>query len=122
MSVSGPVEISCPACGRDTLLLRAPLYEGFKKTGESLSCASCGHVFPSSEDVPYKHAAKISIFTDADRSASVKVFDETAAPFCRHCVNYVVNPFTQWCGLHRKEVAATDHCDQFTLRPDEKEC
>ena len=37
------LEIVCSKCGADTLLKREPVYEGFKKVGEKLTCASCGH-------------------------------------------------------------------------------
>ena len=34
---------------------------------------------------------------------------------------YVVNPFTQRCGLHNRVVQATDYCDDFETRPPRKE-
>jgi hypothetical protein len=107
-------EIVCPACGAEALLLRQPRYEGFTKVGESLRCAACGHFFAGEDEVPYKHRPEAEIFTDADRSAEVKVFSEGEADrLCRHCVHYVVNPFMQWCGLHKREVEATDTCGKF---------
>lgn len=109
-----PVEIECPGCGRDTLLLREPRYDGFTRVGEWLSCASCGHEFASEEDVPYRHRRKARVFTEEDRSRDPRIFGEDEADrLCRHCGNYVVNPFMQWCALHRKEVEATDTCPQF---------
>jgi hypothetical protein len=55
-----------------------------------------------------------AVFTDADRSADVDVFEENeAGHLCRYCVHYVVNPFMQWCALHKREVEATDTCDRF---------
>lgn len=115
------VEISCPACGRETLLLRRPHYEGFTRTGEDLSCAGCGHPFASEAEVPFKHRAQVNVFTESDRSREVKVFAEKEADrLCRHCANYLVNPFTQWCSRHRREVEATDTCEHFERRPDPK--
>jgi hypothetical protein len=110
------VEIICPHCGADAFLKREPVYEGFKKTGESLSCSACGGAFASEEEVPFKTAAAgPGIFTEADRSAAVKVFDEKERlRFCRYCVNYVVNPFMQFCSHHKKEVQATDSCPRFS--------
>jgi hypothetical protein len=113
MAAQRSLEIICPACGRDSLLLRSPLYEGFTKVGETLSCAGCGHVFAGEDDVPFKFRERVEVFTDADRSDDPAVFDNDEVRFCRHCRHYVVNPFTQWCGVHNKEVAATDSCDRF---------
>lgn len=114
-------QIVCAACGAETLLLRRPVFEGLTKTGESLSCASCGHEYPTEADVPFKDDARPEVFFDADRSAEVKVFAEKETErLCRHCANYVVNPFVQWCALHKKEVEATDTCDRFEPRPPPK--
>jgi hypothetical protein len=109
------VEIICPHCGKETFLKREPVYEGFKKTGEKLSCSACGGVFSSEEEVPFKIlAAAPQIFTEADRSKPVKVFGEGEnRNICRYCANYVVNPFMQFCACHKKEVQATDSCSQF---------
>jgi hypothetical protein len=35
---------------------------------------------------------------------------------CRNCRSYVVNPFTQKCMLHEREVTATDTCPDFERR------
>ena len=113
-------EIDCPACGKETLLVREPRYEGFAKVGESLRCASCGHVFASEDEVPFKHRAKVEVFTEDERPRAVKVFGENEnARLCRYCTNYVVNPFMQWCGHHKKEVQATDTCHAFKPKPAE---
>lgn len=118
---SKTLEIHCPGCGRVTLLLRQPTYEGFTKVGDQLSCASCGHAFATEEEVPYKFATPVRVFTEADKSKVAKVFDEGEnARLCRYCVNYVINPFMQWCGHHRKEVEATDTCPAFQLKPPPK--
>ena len=54
------------------------------------------------------------IFTEADRSAKVEVFAESENKrLCRYCVNYIVNPFTQFCAIQKKEVQATDTCERF---------
>ena len=121
MSEGVKARIACGACGADTLLLRAPVFEGLRKTGERLSCASCGHVFASEEDVPFLSEPGVRVFDEADRSAAVKVFDgREAERLCRHCAHYVVNPFVQWCAAHRKEVEATDSCPRFAARPPPK--
>lgn len=116
-----PLEINCPGCGRVTLLLRQPRYEGFTRVGDSLSCASCGHAFASEEEVPFKQDRRVQVFTEADRSKVAKVFDEGEnARLCRYCAHYVINPFMQWCGHHRKEVEATDTCAAFQPKPPPK--
>ena len=117
------VEIICRNCGSDTLLNREAVYEGFTKSGEKLICSSCGFEYASESDVPYKaKTAGPVIFTDADRSAKVEVFDEAENKrLCHYCANYIVNPFTQFCAVHKKEVQATDTCNRFkeATEPDE---
>ncbi len=116
-----PIEIECPACGQETFLLRTPLYEGLSLAGEELSCAGCGHVFRQDEDIPYKARHQQQVFDKEDRDAEVHVFEESEQKrLCRYCGHYVVNPFTQWCHRHRREVEATDACDQFEKRAEEK--
>ncbi|MEN7973074.1 MAG: hypothetical protein ABFR47_04485 [Verrucomicrobiota bacterium] len=109
------VEIICSNCGTDTLLKREAVYDGFTKTGEKLVCSSCGFEYASEAEVPFKEKkAEPKIFTDADRSAEVEVFGESEnKQLCRYCANYIVNPFTQFCAIHKKEVQATDTCAQF---------
>lgn len=115
------IEIVCTACGKESLLVRKPKYEGFARVGESLTCAACGHEFASEAEVPFKTAQVVTVFTDADRSRDVRVFAEgEAMGLCRNCANYVVNPFLQWCGHHKKEVEATDSCPQFAKKPEPK--
>ncbi len=115
------VEIICSKCGAEAFLKREPVYDGFKKTGEVLSCSACGFIFSAEAEVPFKTAvATPQIFTEADRSQKVKVFDEGEnRTFCRYCANYVVNPFMQFCSHHKKEVQATDSCPQFAPAPDQ---
>ena len=116
------IEIICSACGEDTLLKREPIYEGFAKTGEELTCSACGHVFESEEAVPFKELeAAPEIFSDADRSESVDLFEEDEnKSLCRYCANYVINPFMQFCSAHKKEVQATDSCNQFEEKMERK--
>lgn len=114
------LEISCPGCGEITLLRREPVYDGFTKTGEALSCSGCGETFASEAEVPFKEDSGPAVFTASDRPASVEVFQASEKQHvCRYCVNYTVNPFTQWCSLHKKEVEATDTCDRFQKQAEE---
>lgn len=116
------VEIICRKCGADTLLQRDAVYDGFSKIGDKLSCSSCGFEYATEEEIPFKEKqADPVIFTDADRSASVDIFDEGESnQLCHHCRNYIINPFTQFCSVHKKEVQATDTCPQFE-QAEEKE-
>ncbi len=115
---SKPGAIQCRACGRESFLLRAPTYEGFTKTGEKLSCAACGHVYAREEDVPYQGVRQVRVFDASEAPQPVKLFqDAEKGRFCRYCRNYVVNPFTQRCGLTRREVQATDCCGDFDPKP-----
>lgn len=117
MTEDKKVEIICSACGKESFVMRKPIYEGFKKIGETLSCAACGHVYASEAEVPFKTETRPRIFTEADRSRQVHVFEKNeASRLCRYCAHYVVNPFMQWCGHHRREVEATDTCDDFIPR------
>ncbi len=118
MTAGKPVDIICAACGREALLVREPRYEGFTRVGETLKCAACGHIYPDEASVPFRGQREVKVFTEADRPRAVKVFKKgEAGRICRHCANYVVNPFLQRCSLHRREVEATDSCDRFTERP-----
>ena len=109
------VDIICTQCGAEAFLSREAVYEGLAKTGEQLSCSACGVLFASEEEVPFKEKESAPvIFTDADRSEKVVVFDEGENKrLCRYCANYVVNPFMQFCSHQKKEVQATDSCEHF---------
>ena len=109
------VEIICSGCGAEAFLSREPIYEEFTKVGEELICSACGHQYASEREVPFKKKATDPvIFTDADRSKKVEVFDAGEADnLCRHCAFYVINPFVQFCSHHKKEVQATDSCAAF---------
>ena len=105
----------CPACDTESFFIKEANYEGFIKIGEIEKCASCGHIIEVDESVKdMKPNPLASIFGDDERPGKVEVFDESDKPqFCRSCVHYIVNPFKQHCGLHNKEVQATDSCPDF---------
>lgn len=116
MSLSA-VQIICTACGCESLLKREPKYDGFKKVGETLTCAECGHEYASEDEVPFKQRGKPKVFDDGDAPKTIKVFNENEAEtLCRHCKHYVVNPFIQRCSKHNKQVEATDTCRDFSKK------
>jgi hypothetical protein len=117
----GMVEIICSACGADTFVRREPEYDGFVKKGEKFICSSCGHRFANESEVPFKQKKKSSIFSEADKFKKVEIFkSEEKGRNCRYCKHYVVNPFTQRCGLHNKLVQATDLCEKFEKAEEKK--
>ena len=112
-----PVAIVCSACGAETFLKRVPKYDGFKRVGDDLYCASCGHVYADEAQVPFKDPCRPRVFSadDAPRRPDIFRGDEKGRT-CRYCRHYVINPFTQRCGLHNRVVEATDTCGQFEAR------
>ena len=113
------LEIVCSACGAESLLTRTPRYDGFTKVGEELKCASCGHVYDDEDAVPFKRGSAPAVFSENDRPREISVFrDDEKGRTCRHCEHYVVNPFVQRCGLHNREVEATDTCSDLLPRED----
>ncbi len=112
----------CPACNEDTFVRREPIYDGFRKAGETILCVSCGHVFSNEDEIPFKDTAGPTVFSDADRSKRVEIFrSDEKGHNCRHCTHYIVNPFIQRCGLHETDVQATDLCDDFKPKADDDE-
>ena len=115
------IEIVCTACGQEALLRREPVYEGFRRVGEQLICSGCGHVYEDEASVPFKTRKMTSIFGEQDRPVTADIFgDDERHKNCRYCKHYVVNPFTQRCGLHDKEVQATDICFDFEEAEEEQ--
>ena len=107
----------CSACGEESFLKRVPKYDGFKKVGEVLKCAACGHEFASEAEAPAEAKAKPSIFDESDAPRAVHVFGEhEKGHLCRYCKHFIVNPFTQRCGRHNKMVEATDTCQDFEAK------
>ena len=114
------LEIVCIGCGEETLVRREPVYDGFKKVGEQLVCIECGQTYDPDGDVPYQEKRASSIFGAGDLTPVEDVFagDEKGRN-CRYCKHYIVNPFTQRCGLTQKIVESTDGCGEFVV-PDKK--
>ncbi len=119
MSPSQAEPIHCPACGQASLLKRAPRYDGFRRAGETLSCAACGHVFDGEAAVPFRKRAPLAGLDPRTLPPPPRVFrGNENARLCRYCEHYVVNPFVQRCSRLNKEVAATDTCGQFRPKPE----
>ena len=90
------------------------MYEGFNKVGEKRFCSACGHAFDDADEIPSAARKAAPIFTAADRPRTLDIFkDDEKGRNCRYCRHYIVNPFTQRCGLHEREVKATDYCDDL---------
>jgi hypothetical protein len=115
------MEIRCTACRHLTLARAEPVYEDFKKVAETFVCTACGYRYPSREKTPFVDAnGRPRVFSDADKPAAVKVFQaDERRRSCTWCRFFIVNPFSQRCGLNNREVEATDVCARFAAKPDE---
>jgi DNA-directed RNA polymerase subunit RPC12/RpoP len=115
------MEIRCTACGQVALVRAEPVYDGFRKTGESLVCTACGHRYASRETTPFLAADhRPRVFTDRDKPDPTRVFrDDERRRCCGWCAHFVINPFNQRCGLTNRDMQATDLCIRFTPKPDE---
>ena len=108
-------EILCTSCHETALVRTEPVYDGFKKVGEAYVCTACGARYASAEETPFVHASsRPSVFTDADKPSPLSIFsDDERQKSCGWCEHFVVNPFSQRCGLTNRETQATDLCVRF---------
>jgi hypothetical protein len=104
---SKKAEIHCPVCGKVTLVIRRPRFEGLKKVGEMLICSVCATGFEDEAKVRFAEPRKPHVFSEED-----------GVRLCMNCRHYIVNPFVQRCMLTMREVEATDSCQRFVLRPE----
>lgn len=111
---------TCNHCHQETLFTSEPIYDGFKKVGETLRCSGCGAEQEKRKNTDTKADPLAALFGDDARPETLNLFDveKETAKLCRKCTHYVVHPFTQRCGLHDKEVAATDSCPLFEAGKD----
>ena len=118
--MAASLEIRCKACNRLTLARAEPVYEDFKKVAETFVCTACGHRYPSREKTPFVDAeGRPRVFSEADKPETVSVFkSDERRRSCAWCRLFIVNPFSQRCGLSNREVQATDVCARFTAKPD----
>ncbi len=109
------MEIRCSACQALTLVRAEPVYDGFKKIGEAYICTACGTRYASAQETPFEHsAARPRVFTEADKPCKISLFSEDERQrCCSWCAHFVLNPFSQRCGLTNKETQATDLCVRF---------
>lgn len=117
------MEINCTSCGERTLVRAEPVYDGFKKTGECFVCTACGKRYASADDTPFARDDKRPrVFTEADKPQALSVFrDDERQRSCGWCRHFVVNPFSQRCGLTNKETQATDLCVRFEKKASDEE-
>lgn len=118
----------CPKCGPDALTMKKPVFDGLRKTGERIVCASCGRdlgavsaeaALSSKKPSP---RARPSLFDDVELPEKSNVFaEESEGRWCHRCLHYVVNPFRQWCGRHRRDVEALGTCWDFEAKPEPDE-
>ena len=110
-----PMEIHCSVCHQTALVRAEPVYEGFKKTGEVFVCTACGARYASAEETPFMHGdSRPRVFTERDKPRAPSIFsDDERQRCCGWCRHFVVNPFSQRCGLTNKETQATDLCVRF---------
>ena len=115
MNKPRPKEITCSACGETALVRAEPVYEDFKRVGESFVCTACGKRYASAEETPFVVAqAKPTVFTDADKPDVVSIFEDNERQrCCAYCKHMVLNPFGQRCGVTNRFTEATDLCDHF---------
>ena len=112
------VEIICNNCQKQTFINRDPIYDGLKKIGEKLSCTTCGYTYKDEKSIPFlDNPKKDFIFNESDKSKKLNIFSENEVKgLCRQCNSYIINPFTQFCATHKREVEATDSCSRFEVR------
>jgi len=115
------MEIRCTSCQAVTLVRAEPVYDGFKKIGEAYVCTACGARYASAEETPFERAAsRPRVFSEDDLPSRPSVFSEDERQrCCGWCEHFVVNPFSQRCGLTNTETQATDLCARF-LKKKEK--
>lgn len=109
------MEILCSSCGARALVRAEPVYDGFKKVGEVYVCTACGKRYASAGETPFARAdARPRVFSEEDRPRALAVFsDDERQRSCGWCRHFVLNPFSQRCGLTNRESQATDLCVRF---------
>ncbi len=119
--MTASMEIDCPTCRAVTLVRNEPVYDGFKKIGAAYVCTGCGLRFASADETPFVHSKqRPRVFHESDKPQALRVFDDDERQHsCGWCRHFVVNPFSQRCGLTNEETQATDLCVRFEKRDDQ---
>lgn len=109
------LEINCSVCGKTALVRTEPVYDGFKKTGEVFICVLCGARYACAAETPFvKDDTRPKVFNEDDKPKMPSIFsDDERQHCCGWCRHFVVNPFSQRCGLNNQEIQATDLCVRF---------
>ncbi len=109
------MEIKCRKCGTVAIARPEPVYEGFKKTATSYICTECGEVYPTEAETPFvSKPDRPALFSEEDKPEVISIFDDDERRrCCSWCRHFVVNPFSQRCGLTNRETDATDICPHF---------
>lgn len=109
-------EIECTACGQTAWARIEPVYEGFQRVGEEVVCTACGHRY--ADAAPFAATAgRPQVFTAADKPCPLNIFaDDERRTSCGWCAHFVVNPFSQRCGITNRETQATDLCIRFKAK------
>jgi hypothetical protein len=118
LRLNGVMFKKCDQCGQEALFVSETVYDGFKKVGELRRCSLCGATVTAKASAAPKVDPLAALFGEDARPEGLSLFDVEAetARLCRKCKHYVVHPFTQRCGLHDKEVSATDSCGEFEAK------
>ena len=111
-----PRNFFCAHCQQEAWIQEETIYDGFTPRRTVLVCALCGAACPP--EITAKTEADsplVNLFGTLEKAP--EIFSENEAKnLYRYCGSYVVNPFTQFCSHHKKEVEATDSCPAFTPR------
>ncbi len=117
------IEIQCTTCGHVTLARAEPIYEGFKKIGEAYLCTECGARYASEQETPFVTCdSRPRVFSELDQPKRPAIFSEDERQHsCGWCRHFVINPFTQRCGLTNRPTEATDLCVRFEKKSDSQQ-
>ncbi|MDP3980019.1 MAG: hypothetical protein Q8Q33_01255 [Chlamydiota bacterium] len=100
--------ILCPHCHQETPLKSRKIYQGLTPVGFEYSCGFCQHELAEKE-IEWVEAQPLDVIDTSD-----------AGRICQYCHHYVLNPFTQRCMIWHKDVNATDSCERFEKKTQER--
>ena len=93
--------ILCPHCSQEAPVKTKKIYQGLKYIGNQYTCGFCQYEF-SENEIPWAEEKTLNVIDTTD-----------TGHICQYCKHYIINPFTQRCLIHQKDVNATDSCAQF---------